>query len=122
LRQHNEEISGGARYTHGRGGGWEYYAIVTGFPDHKNALSCEWRIKHTNGKPGKRPGEHCGMAGRVVALNSILRLDRWTKQCTHANCDHTFTLYLADDVFRYVKTAELLPNVVFGGSTDRLFL
>ena len=22
LRQHNEEISGGAVYTHGRGGGW----------------------------------------------------------------------------------------------------
>jgi predicted GIY-YIG superfamily endonuclease len=116
LRQHNEEISGGARYTHGRGGGWEYYAIVTGFPDHKNALSCEWRIKHSNGKPGKRPSEHCGTTGRIVALNSILRLDRWTKQCTHANCDHTFTLYLADDVVRYVNLAELLPNVVFGGS------
>ena len=29
LRQHNEEISGGARYTHGRGGGWEIYALLT---------------------------------------------------------------------------------------------
>ena len=41
LRQHNEEISGGAVYTHGRGGGWEIYALLTGFVDHKNALSCE---------------------------------------------------------------------------------
>jgi predicted GIY-YIG superfamily endonuclease len=120
LRQHNEEISGGAKYTHGRGGGWEYYAIVTGFPDHKNALSCEWRIKHTNGKPGKRPSQHCGVAGRIVALNDILRLDKWTQPCIHANCDHRFTLYLADDVVRHVNLSALLPNVVFGGNIDRI--
>jgi predicted GIY-YIG superfamily endonuclease len=120
LRQHNEEISGGAKYTHGRGGGWEYYAIVTGFPDHKNALSCEWRIKHTNGKPGKRPSQHCGVAGRIVALNDILRLDKWTQPCIHANRDHRFTLYLADDVVRHVNLSALLPNVVFGGNIDRI--
>jgi len=115
LRQHNEEISGGARYTHGRGGGWEYYALVAGFPDHKNALSCEWRIKHSNGKPGKRPPEHCGVSGRIVALNTILSLEKWTKQCTHDNRDHPLTLYLADDVVRYVNMSRLPPNITFGG-------
>ena len=111
LRQHNEEISGGARYTHGRGGGWEIYALLSGFPDHKNALSCEWRMKHTNGKPGKRPPEHCGMKGRIVALNDILPLEKWTQQCTHSNYDQQFTLYLADDVVSLVDVSTLPPNI-----------
>uniref|UniRef100_A0A6C0HV29 GIY-YIG domain-containing protein n=1 Tax=viral metagenome TaxID=1070528 RepID=A0A6C0HV29_9ZZZZ len=111
LRQHNEEISGGARYTHGRGGGWEIYALLSGFPDHKNALSCEWRMKHTNGKPGKRPPEHCGMKGRIVALNDILQLEKWTQQCTHSNYDQQFTLYLADDVVSLVNVSALPPNI-----------
>ena len=40
LRQHNEEIKGGARATHGKGGAWEICAMLSGFPDHINALSC----------------------------------------------------------------------------------
>lgn len=111
LRQHNEEIVGGARYTHGRGGGWEIYALLSGFPDHKNALSCEWRIKHTNGKPGKRPPQHCGMQGRVIALNDILKLERWTKQCTVASADIPLNLYLANDVKKCVNVADLPSNV-----------
>ena len=111
LRQHNEEIVGGARYTHGRGGGWEIYALLSGFPDHKNALSCEWRIKHTNGKPGKRPPQHCGIQGRVIALNDILKLERWTKQCTTVSADMSLNLYLANDVKKCIDVASLPSNV-----------
>lgn len=111
LRQHNEEIAGGANYTHGRGGGWEIYAMLSGFPDHKNALSCEWRIKHTNGKPGKRPPQHCGIAGRVVALNDILNLETWTKQCSTLNRDMSLCLYLAKDVRHLVNMSGLPPHV-----------
>ncbi|RZD39298.1 MAG: hypothetical protein CXT73_07760 [Methanobacteriota archaeon] len=50
LRQHNEEIKGGARATHGKGGQWEYCAMLSGFPDHINALSCEWSIGKTRKK------------------------------------------------------------------------
>lgn len=109
LRQHNEEIKGGARYTHGRGGGWEIYALMTGFPDNKNALSAEWRIKHTSGKPGKRPMQHCGMVGRIIGLNEILKLEKWTKQCTVENRDCQFTLYIMEDVAKYI-TADKLPT------------
>ena len=115
LRQHNEEISGGARYTHGRGGGWEIYCLLAGFPDHKNALSCEWRIKHTTGKPGARPREHCGVNGRIVAMNDILQLDKWTKQCQHQNSEMALTLYLAEDVQRLVNLDKLPSNIRFGG-------
>ena len=120
LRQHNQEISGGARYTHREEkGGWEIYCLLTGFPDHKNALSCEWRIKHSEGKPrSKRPPQHCGMRGRAVSLNSILKLDRWTQQCQHSNADRIFTLDLADDVAHCVDFGSLPPNIVFGGSVN----
>lgn len=52
LRQHNEEIKGGAKATHGKGGAWEICAMLSGFPDHINALSCEWRMKCPSGRPG----------------------------------------------------------------------
>lgn len=111
LRQHNEEIVGGARYTHGRGGGWEIYALMTGFVDHKNALSCEWRIKHTNGKPGKRPNNHLGVIGRIKGLNEILQLDRWTKQCSVINSSCNYTVYLADDIIKFIDTDKLPLNI-----------
>jgi predicted GIY-YIG superfamily endonuclease len=85
LRQHNEEISGGARATHGKGGAWEIYALVSGFPDHVNALSCEWRIKHPNGKPGRRDPKYSGERGRIVGLREVLELTHWTKQCVVEN-------------------------------------
>ena len=111
LRQHNEEITGGARYTHGRGGGWEIYALLTGFIDHRNALSCEWRIKHTNGKPGKRPNEHLGVIGRIRGLNEVLKLDKWTSKCAVNNADIPYTLYIADDVANYIQVSGLPDNI-----------
>jgi predicted GIY-YIG superfamily endonuclease len=117
LRQHNEEISGGARYTHGRGGGWEIYFLMTGFPDHKNALSCEWRIKHTEGKPrSKRPPQHSGPAGRIFAMNDILQLERWTQQCQHRNADHPFTIYLAEDMVQHLDLEALPANFTVAGN------
>jgi predicted GIY-YIG superfamily endonuclease len=109
LRQHNEEISGGARFTHGKGGSWEIYALMSGFPDHINTLSCEWRIKHPSGKPGKREKKHCGVFGRIEGLNEVLPLERWTKQCVLDNRTIKFTLYLAEDVHHLVNR-ELVPE------------
>ena len=111
LRQHNEEICGGARYTHGRGGGWEIYALFTGFVDHKNALSCEWRIKHTNGRPGKRPNNHLGVIGRIIGLNEVLKLPKWTSKCTVDNQTVNYKLYIAEDVETYICRADLPTNI-----------
>ena len=123
LRQHNEEITGGARYTHGRGGGWEYYVLLTGFMDHKNALSCEWRIKHTLGKPKQqRPPEHRGVIGRVVSMNDVLKLDKWTNQCTCKNSDMKLTLYVAEDMWSYLDISGLPENVVFGGTIPQMYV
>ena len=72
LRQHNGELVGGAKATSGKGP-WEYLAVIEGFEDHKEALSCEWRIKHPTGKR-LRPKKYCGVNGRIEALNLILNL------------------------------------------------
>lgn len=48
LRQHNKEITGGAKATSARvaaGHKWRRLCRVTGFPDNHAALSFEWRLK-----------------------------------------------------------------------------
>jgi predicted GIY-YIG superfamily endonuclease len=44
IRQHNGEISGGARATRGRGP-WRPVAVVSGFETESQALMAEWRLK-----------------------------------------------------------------------------
>ena len=85
--------------------------LLTGFPDHKNALSCEWRIKHTNGRPGKRPKQHLGMEGRIRGLNEVLKLEQWTKQCQMKNCEMNLTLYIAEDVINIIELDKLPENI-----------
>jgi structure-specific endonuclease subunit SLX1 len=51
LRQHNGEITGGARATKGRS--WKRVFLVGGFEDEKAALRFEWRWKYlTRQAPG----------------------------------------------------------------------
>jgi predicted GIY-YIG superfamily endonuclease len=117
LRQHNEEICGGARFTHGRGGGWEFFALVTGFLNHKNALSCEWRIKKPSGIPrSQKQSKYRGIPGRILGLEDVLKLDRWTGQCTISNKDCQYTVYLAEDVIKFLNKTELPENItIFSG-------
>ena len=82
LRQHNGELKGGARATSRAGPGWRVIALVAGFPDHVNALQCEWRIKCPSGRPGLRETTWKGPAGRVRGLGHVLGLEKWTGQTT----------------------------------------
>ncbi len=77
LRQHNGEIAGGAKSTrHSKT--WKYIAIISGFPDTRSALQCEWRIRKPLNK--RRTKAYCGPEGRIVGLNHVLHLDRWTSR------------------------------------------
>jgi putative endonuclease len=70
LRQHNGEISGGARYTSKRKD-WYPVLIIDGFHDMKSAMQCEWRLKR-----GKK-----GVLGRIKYLNEYLtNNNRWTSK------------------------------------------
>ena len=110
LRQHNGEIVGGAKATRGKGP-WVYIAIWEGFQSHREALSCEWRIKHTNGRPGKRPNNHLGVIGRIIGLNEVLKLPKWTSKCTVDNQTVNYKLYIAEDVETYICRADLPTNI-----------
>ena len=114
LRQHNGEIVGGAKATREKGI-WNFYAVLTGFSDHKEALCCEWRIKHpTNSR--KRLPKYCGIKGRIDSLNVVLNLDNWTKPCKERNIGlctgTTYTLYLAEDVFNIVNKDNIKDNII----------
>jgi hypothetical protein len=111
LRQHNEEIKGGARATHGKGGAWEICVMLSGFPDHINALSCEWRMKCPSGRPGKRERKYQGVKGRVSSLNDILPLERWTGKCVVNNSDFTMKLHILSDVVEYLDMSKVPDNI-----------
>lgn len=109
LRQHNGEISGGAKATKGKGP-WEPYIIIKGFGTHREALSCEWKIKHpTNTK--KRPSKYNGVIGRVKSLNEILNLDKWTNNSTGLESGNIYKLYLLDEHIDYIDLSIKKSNI-----------
>ena len=67
LRQHNGEISGGAKAT--RGHVWTRHCLVGIFENEHDALSFEWHLKY-NSKKCKRRGTP--IERRMMALESML--------------------------------------------------
>ena len=111
LRQHNGEIKGGARFTSRCPGGWEIYCLMSGFPDHVNALQCEWRWKHCNGKPGPRCKQYCSPNGRIRGLNEVLCLDNWTGNSTVNNREGKFKLYIVKDMIDQLNLSLIPSNI-----------
>ena len=77
LRQHNSEISGGARTTSGKT--WTRALIVGGFPDWSAALQFEWAWKR-HGR--KLPG----LVGKQQALLTLLESKQSTKSALPFAC------------------------------------
>lgn len=78
LRQHNKEITGGARLTSRKvvvGQQWACYCYVEGFPDWQACLQFEWRWKQLSRKLSMSlpPIER-----RKSALTTLLSLERST--------------------------------------------
>jgi predicted GIY-YIG superfamily endonuclease len=111
IRQHNGEITGGAKVTTQKGGGWQYCAILSGFPDKINCLSCEWRIKCPSGRPGKRESKYNSPAGRIKSLNEILPLESWTKQCTVNNREFNMKLHIVEDLYDNLELSVIPENI-----------
>lgn len=111
LRQHNGEIVGGAKATKGKGP-WVYIGIWDGFSSHKEALSCEWRIKHpTNTR--KRPSKFNGVKGRIKSLNLLIGLDCWTGKSTGMGLLNlnNYNLYLDKELIDLVDKNLKKPNL-----------
>ena len=78
LRQHNKEITGGARATGIRvekGDTWTRAAYVSGFPNWKAALQFEWRWKQLSRKISIKM---LPLERRIEALKQLLTLERPT--------------------------------------------
>jgi predicted GIY-YIG superfamily endonuclease len=74
LRQHNREITGGAKYT-GTRDHWDLAAWVSGFPSWSASLQFEWRWKDLT-----RRQKHVNpLERRMHALKELISLERSTR-------------------------------------------
>lgn len=72
IRQHNQIIRGGARFTKNRGP-WEFLLVMTCDSwTHVRGLQVEWLVKHPTRKIKRPPGFH-GSAGRIRSLVEVVR-------------------------------------------------
>ena len=86
-RQHNKEIKGGAKYTSKRDE-WYPICIIDGFTTMKEALQCEWAVKHSRKLRGPQ--------GRVTHVSNLLTKDRWTSKSPLIK-EQTLTIYIDDE-------------------------
>ena len=71
IRQHNNEIKGGARSTVINSPGWQYLAVITCPTFTKNsAMAVEWKIHYPTGS-NRRPKVFNGPVGRLKSLPLI---------------------------------------------------
>ncbi len=100
IRQHNKELKGGARAT-ARGGPWKYAAVISGFVDHHEALTAEWRLKRL-GRSGR--GAVAVLQGLSALLNGCLRsaggICSWTSSSRYDLRSSGLCLHVLDDLAR----------------------
>ena len=93
-RQHNQEIKGGAKYTSKREE-WYPVCIVDGFKTMKEAMQCEWSVKHSKSLRGPQ--------GRVKHLGNILKKEKWTSK-SPLLVNQELTIYIDDEYKKYIMT------------------
>ena len=79
LRQHNSEISGGAKYTTSQSSNWSHMCLVRGFQTKQQSMQFEWAVKH------EAPRNKGGPIARTQKLYSVLRKPRWTSKAPDAH-------------------------------------
>lgn len=95
LRQHNGEITGGAKYTR-YGKPWVLICYISGFPDKITALQFEWRNHHPLKKWGKRIP---GVKGRLIVLKKTLAMDNFTPKCIPRNLLNLMIVWIDTSYF-----------------------
>ena len=78
-QQHNQILSGGAKYTK-KGSEWYPICIIDGFQTKSEAMQCEWKIKSKRSKLARkfRGGKGKSAENRIKYLNILLKNNRWT--------------------------------------------
>lgn len=98
LRQHNGEISGGARYTKSYRP-WVHWIKLTGFKTERHVLQFEWAWKH------RRKGTGGGLKGRAKTLEYLLSLPRVTKRAPLLKDETLLVVYVKCKRSLYCKLA-----------------
>ena len=91
-QQHNQILSGGAKYTK-RGSEWYPICIIDGFMTMSEAMQCEWKIKSKRSKLAKK---FKGAVGRIEYLNILLKKDKWTSHSPFI-IDQKLTIYINEE-------------------------
>ena len=78
LRKHNNEITGGAKYTLSKGPGWKHVCLVHGFRSKIESMQFEWAVKH---EPPRNVG---GITSRIEKLFRVLKKAKWTSKSPDA--------------------------------------
>lgn len=108
LRQHNGEISGGAKYTTSKGSGWTHVCLVDGFRDKIEAMQFEWAVKHV------APRNAGGLVNRIKKLYVTCGKERWTSKAplsrdvpltirwfSEVNSEHTKLPDYVSEIYEY---------------------
>ncbi|MAU36307.1 MAG: hypothetical protein CMD14_02920 [Flavobacteriales bacterium] len=102
LRQHNGEISGGAKYTTSKGKGWKHVCLVEGFRNKIEALQFEWAVKHV---PPRNAG---GLTNRIKKLYTLFQKEKWTSKSPKANEVPLTIIWCIDEDTKLT----LIPNII----------
>ena len=99
LRQHNCEITGGAKYTRSRGAGWTHVCLIKGFKEHNDVLKFEWALKHVS--------KSHGIDNKIKNLSILLNKQFWTKSSPDST-NYELEIQWIDDTCR--PTEFLIPS------------
>ncbi len=83
IRQHNKEITGGAKLTSNKvvkGEIWKYICYVENFPNYNEALKFEWRWKQISRIIQKKNPTLSPREKRLTALTQLLNLPQSTSK------------------------------------------
>ena len=96
LRQHNQEIKGGAKYTTSKSPAWQHICIISGFRNKIEAMQFEWAVKHV------QPRNLGGVNNRIKKLYKLLNYDKWTSKSPNA-CDVNLNIKWFIDITNIIQ-------------------
>jgi len=109
LRQHNKEITGGAKRTTSKinkGKIWKRFCHVSEFPDWQATLQFEWRWKQLS---RKYPASLFPLERRMLALKDLLQLPQSTSKAKpFVEWEHKPIVHLEE-----VEVPILIPSIEY---------
>jgi len=92
-QQHNQILSGGAKYTK-KGSEWYPICIIDGFENMVEAMQCEWKVKSRRSKLSKK--YRGGVDNRIKYLNILLKDEKWTSNSPQIQ-EQNLKIYIDND-------------------------